>query len=312
MRLVRNAWMIQIDITTRCHLSCAHCTRGLRHLPKREDASLEFIESALRSLAGWPGAVGCIGGEPTLHRRFPEVCALYKRYFPRWKCGLWTAGGPRFEQHRHLIDDTFQIINYNDHSVPARHQPLLVAGKDVMPDEKKRNRCIERCWLQHEWAPAITEHGAYFCETAAGLDHVLGGKKGWAVTPDWWKRKSVGEQRELCNSCGIPYRMAGELDTVKAEVISPSMEPLLRERNSPAVKRGNFRILTEEEYERSRASARTWEPEKYVKRGKNYWTRRSWRMHARQKLMSIPYRIRKTFWGLTDRIESYLDRKPPA
>ena len=248
MRMMRHAWMISIDITTRCHLRCAHCTRGLRYLPKHEDASLAFVGSALRSLEGWPGAVGCIGGEPTLHRLFPEVCRLYRTHFPRWKCGLWTAGGPGYEKHRRLIDETFQIINYHDHTVPARHQPLLVAGKDIVPDEKKRKRCIDRCWLQHEWSPTITQQGGgYFCEVAATIDHILGEKRGWAVTPGWWKRKSIDDQRQLCNSCGIPYRMAGELDTTPDEFISPSMESVLRERNSPAIKRGHFKIVTQEE-----------------------------------------------------------------
>jgi hypothetical protein len=309
MRQVRHSWMISIDITTRCHLRCAHCTRGLRHLTKHEDASLEFIESALQSLRKWPGAIGCIGGEPTLHRQFEEVCRLYQRYFPRFKCGLWTAGGPRFEKHREIIDATFQIINYHDHTVPARHQPLLVAGKDIIPDEKRRNRCIDRCWLQHEWSPTITEHGgAYFCEVAATIDHILGEKRGWDVVPDWWKRRSPGEQRELCNSCGIPYRMAGELDTTKRETISASMEPVLRSRNSPAIKRNNFKILTQAGYQISRAEAKKWQPEKYVTRGTNYWTRRSWRMHGRQHIMSIPYRIRKTLWNVGERLESYFQR----
>jgi hypothetical protein len=305
--MMRHAWMISIDITTRCHLRCAHCTRGLRHLPRHEDASLSFVESALRSLQGWRGGVGCIGGEPTLHRLFPDVCRLYRAHFPRWQCGLWTAGGPGYEKHRRLIDQTFQIINYHDHSVPARHQPLLVAGRDIIPDDDERQRRIDRCWLQHEWSPTITEHGgAYFCEVAATIDHILGEKKGWEIAPGWWKRKAIGEQRQLCNSCGIPYRMAGELDTTRDEFISPSMETVLRERNSPAVKRGDFKILTRTEYERSRSVTKTWEPKRYVAFGKNYWTRRSWRVHARQHVLAIPYRIRKALWNLGDRMESYL------
>jgi hypothetical protein len=294
--------MIAVDVTTRCHLNCAHCTRGLRHLPAREDSSLTFIERALASLKGWPGAVGCIGGEPTLHRDFPEACRLFRRFFPRWKCGLWTAGGPRFEKHRALIDETFQIINYNDHTIPAMHHPIFVAGEDILPDPEKRRRCIDRCWLRHLWSPAITEQGgAYFCEVASAIDHVLGLELGWPVEEDWWNRNGIGDQRSLCEHCGIPYRLFPSADTSAEETISARMEARLRERGSPVVLDGAFTLVGERDHESALKGPGRWEPYKYAPKGRNYWTRRSWRVLVRKKALAAPYRFRKAIWDLRER-----------
>ena len=159
MRPLRDAWSILIEITNACRLRCAQCTAGVPHVRRPNFMSLEQLELALRSLEGWKKGVGCFGGEPTLHPQFPEVCALFGRYFPRRQLAFWTCGGPAYEQHRHLIDRTFGLVAYNDHQSPGFHQPLMIANEDVVPDPTTRQRLIENCWVPRHWSPLITHRG---------------------------------------------------------------------------------------------------------------------------------------------------------
>ena len=60
------------------------------------------VTMPLQSLKGWRRGVGCMGGEPTMHPQFVEICGLYKKYFPRSQRGLFTAGAKFYEKHKEL------------------------------------------------------------------------------------------------------------------------------------------------------------------------------------------------------------------
>ena len=136
MKPLYAAWLIQIEVTNACRLKCAHCTRAVPHFKKPFFADLGFIEKVLQSLKDWHGGIGCMGGEPTLHPKFAEICALYKKYVPRKRSGLWTSGGPRYEKFKKLINETFGIINFNDHEFNCYHQPIMIASEELIKDEK--------------------------------------------------------------------------------------------------------------------------------------------------------------------------------
>ena len=68
--------IVQIDISTKCHLKCSNCTRLIPHQPTRDDMKLDVFEHAVKSMEGWqaPGRViGVIAGEPTLHSEFEQL-----------------------------------------------------------------------------------------------------------------------------------------------------------------------------------------------------------------------------------------------
>jgi len=88
MKPISDMWLIQIEVTNTCTHKCSHCTRACSHIKKPFMGGLDYIEKALRSMEGWNRGVGCMGGEPTLHPKFPEICELYRKYFPRDRCGL--------------------------------------------------------------------------------------------------------------------------------------------------------------------------------------------------------------------------------
>ena len=188
MRQLADSWSILIEITNACRLKCAHCTCGVPHVRAPHFMDLDTLQRALESLEGWRKGVGCFGGEPTLHPRFPEVCALFRRYFPREQCAVWTCGGPAFERHRDEIDRTFAMVTYNDHQAEGYHQPLMIAADEVVADPVERARLIEGCWIQHHWSPMITPRGAFFCEVAATFDGLFNGPGGFPLEKGWWHR----------------------------------------------------------------------------------------------------------------------------
>ena len=73
-----------------------------------------MVEKAFKSLYDFPNRVGIMGGEPTLHPEFEEICKLMQKHVPFEKRGLWTDGA-KWEEHKDIIYETFpakQII-YN-------------------------------------------------------------------------------------------------------------------------------------------------------------------------------------------------------
>ena len=53
MRSPKDMDIVQVDISTKCHLKCSNCTRLIPHQPKREDMELETFERAVKSMDGW-------------------------------------------------------------------------------------------------------------------------------------------------------------------------------------------------------------------------------------------------------------------
>lgn len=235
MMPLEKAWLIQIEVTNTCHKKCAHCTRATGLTKKRHFADLEFIENALLSLKEWPNGVGCMGGEPTMHPHFSEICMLYQKYFPRDRCGLWTSGGKKFTEYQALIKKTFGILSYNEHGPSlSYHRPVFVASKDVMPNPFVRAQAIENCWLQHIWSPSITRTGAFFCEVAATVDQLFGLRRGLGIEKNWWKAdsKAFVHQRDLCNLCGIAMPILSLPDSIEIDFVTRSTLDFIRTINT--------------------------------------------------------------------------------
>ncbi len=282
MKRIKDAWLIQIDITNACHLRCAHCTRAVPHIKTPYFADLEFVEKALQSLEGWRRGVGCMGGEPTMHPQFVEICGLYRKYFPKSQRGLFTAGGKFYEKHKALIDDTFGIILYNNHTTIGVHQPILCASEDLIKDETLRNELIDKCWLQTLWSPSITPKGAFFCEVAGTIDNLFAGPGGFPVEPGWWKRsipECRGQRDEFCRSCSAAIPMEQHPSNQAFDYISPSNAERLKAAGSPLVKNGKYKIIdktyTRDDIKRLRKSqSLNKRPDAHDTKGAaNYWFR---------------------------------------
>ena len=279
MKHIYKAWCIQIEITNACINKCAHCSHGVPHFNKPYFADLEFVERALSSLHTWRRAVGCIGGEPTIHPHFIDICKLYQKHIKRENCALFTAGGKKYTEYKNLIDQTFGIIRYNDHSVVGRHQPLLVASRDVIPDEKLRNALIDKCWLQLVWSPCITYKGCFFCEAASTIDTLFNGPGGYPIEPGWWKRKvsDFKDQRDCyCPQCGIAIPMEKVPSNLPYEYVSTSNLEKLIKIGSPLAQSGNVKIiddtLTAEEIRKIKKLPNyNSRPDRHTRKGEHNW-----------------------------------------
>ena len=271
MKPISEAWCCQIDVNNRCHLDCAYCSRLLRHTraDQRFNMSLHDFRTALESLSGFPGKIGIIGGEPTLHPEFSKLCyAVQLSGISKATFGLFTSGGKGYDKHRGLIDETFGFVAMNKHTEEQKqaclHQPLTVGVDDVVKDEAYRQKLIENCWVQQQWCPSVNPKGAFFCEIAAAWDVILDGPGGWVVEPGWWKRspENFADQiNRYCGHCGMPVPMAREHLGVKEQISAGNLK-LFNEHRLPlhdfvTVVSGSFTV------EQMEAVKVNWDPGNY-------------------------------------------------
>jgi hypothetical protein len=231
MRPIRDAWVLQVEVTSRCSRRCVQCTRLCHHRQPAGHwqvaaADLAVILSELRQ--HWAGKIGIIGGEPTIHPEFPELCdAVGREWTSRglW-AGLWTAGGVAFNRHRALINSAFTWIAMNDKRGEAcLHQRLFVASRDAVPDAGLRRQIQDACWVQRDWAPTIAPTGVWFCEVAASISRVLWPeKRGWAIAEPWesYGPAEFEDQREACEFCGMCLPQPRDHIDSKHEFVSKS------------------------------------------------------------------------------------------
>lgn len=252
--------VLDIDITNRCDvLRCSNCTRGLLYQDKRVDMTPENFRIALESVkdfAKLPPApnghrvIAMIGGNPTMHPQFEELCGIFRDVIPDKNArGLWTNN---INGHGKVIDETFGFFNLNVHgnekhasemrrelkpwsvfgSAPHRerslHSSMFTAIQDFVgtleiPDEKAMWDRIEQCDINKHWSGSIVQIDGhiygYFCEIAASFESIYGHNTGIDVAenPRWWmdamsSRDFHTQAAEWCQKCGISLKLRGHED----------------------------------------------------------------------------------------------------
>lgn len=252
MKAPSEQWAIQIDVTNACRLRCSNCTRLTVHVDKPFFMSVDQFTEALESVVTFPHdsipdvqgrrkVIGMIGGEPLLHPDFVKLCEAMERIIPkRENRGIWTSMGPHYGQHEKLIKRVFGYLHNHPHTTPCRHQPVLVASKDAIPDRKTRLDYIWNCWLQNSWCGSITPKGVFFCEVAGTLDMIFRGPGGLPIEPMWWNRSLLAfhDQVELwCHRCGVCLPLPGRLDCDEKDDVSMTNLKALSELGSKALDR---------------------------------------------------------------------------
>jgi len=250
MRNIREMNNILIDITNACNMTCSNCTRFCGHF--RSDKiyfmDLDYFEKAVDSMMNFPNTVGVMGGEPTLHPNFPEICEIMQKLPEKRRRGLWSNTlTPQFQKYGSLINQTFGMFNLNDHkSKPIKHTPILMASEDFKDVSKSEmDKIIDECWVQNFWSATITIKGAFFCEVAATMSTLFDGPVGWDITerPEWWK-KEISEyknQKEwACDKCGCAIPLTPRRSNEVIDDISISNLKRLQGVGSPKIKQGKF------------------------------------------------------------------------
>ncbi len=237
--------IICIDITNKCDLGCSNCTRLLENQESFWEMTPENFRLAVRSLSDYPGIVAVIGGNPTMHRHFTELCRIFVEERPDKKLrGLWTNN---VFKHSDLAEETFGIFNLNPHGAErgikslsklkklgwyheghSHHSPLLAAGKDLFEEEEMWDR-ISRCDVNHEWSASIVQNKgklrAYFCEVAASFDLARGTDNGIEPVAGWWRRdlsRFDDQVSRFCPGCGVPAKLKGHLDSEDTDTYTAS------------------------------------------------------------------------------------------
>src|SRR3989338_7290862 len=253
MRPLYEMKLIQIEITNACVLRCANCTRFVGHHRKPFFMYVETFTNALDSLEGFPGHIGIMGGEPTLHPQLPEILRMMREKIPeKNRREFWTTGLHKWEQYKPILSETFdkERIAYNDHSQPdGVHQPLLVAAEDVIKDKKLMWELIDNCWVQMRWSASITPKGAFFCEVAAAADHLFDGPGGYPVEKGWWKKtpKEFADQvQRYCPKCSAAIPIPSYSDKAKHDLVSKSNFERLKRVMSPKYFAGNATLYDKE------------------------------------------------------------------
>lgn len=278
MRSPKDMEIIQIDITNACINRCSNCTRFCGHHEKTFFMDFSTFKSAVDSLEGYPGMVGIIGGEPTIHPQFEQFCEYIRKVTgndPKLSrrpihsmvnhmfrnmnnlknnFGLWTSLGQKFYEHFEIINDTFPYQLLNDHNNSCQHQALLMSRKELrIPDDEwivKR----DACWIQNTWSASITPKGAFFCEVAASFDMLFNGPGGWKIEKGWWKRetKDFSDQLHWCELCSAALDVPKRASSDEVDDVTPLLLEKLREVNSPKVKKKQYALLDPATYDQSK------------------------------------------------------------
>jgi len=234
---------------------------------------LDFVEKAIDSLEGFGGNIGMMGGEPTLHPNFEELCKIYQKKIPdRRKREFWTSGF-QWIKYKDIILDTFDKdrIAYNEHSTPGgKHTPLLVSIDEVVEDKKLMWEMIDNCWIQSQWSASITPKGGFFCEVAASLDYLFDGPGGYELKKGWWDiepNQFQDQVKRYCVDCSGALPLKEESDGFGGrngptyDTISENNLKKLKKVKSPKVSGGHYKIFDGKmDQEKISQNLETWNP----------------------------------------------------
>jgi len=266
MRSPKDMSIICVDVTNKCDLHCSNCTRLLENQTEFWDMTPDNFRLALRSLKGFTGVIAMIGGNPCVHKNFPDLCRIFVEEIPvKRQRGLWTNNAFKYQE---LIKESFGFFNLNPHNsehglaslkklkelIPevdyfkghSHHAPLLTAMRDLYPDQGDMWELIQTCDINRDWSATLIQNKgelrAYFCEVAASFDLARGEDHGYKVTEGWWNR-SISEfssqVKHFCPGCGVPARLKGHLDHEGIDTFTPSNADLA----AAAVKRRRRQVV---------------------------------------------------------------------
>lgn len=280
MRSPKDMRIIQIDITNACVHQCSNCTRFCGHHKKPFFMDFDTFKKAVDSFEGFEGCVGVMGGEPTLHPEFARFVEYIGEKYPstyklesskkpivnfgsyihdknyildemlnkRKGPGLWSSVCESYYKHFEMIQDTFSFQNINDHDNKSLHMPMLVSRKEMGIKDEDWYAIRDNCLVQNQWSATITPKGAFFCEVAAALDMLFDGPGGWKIEKGWWNRKpeEFGDQLKWCEICGGAIMNKGRLSNEEIDDVSPRLYEMLKQVESPKLKRGRVLVMNME------------------------------------------------------------------
>lgn len=278
-------WLCHIDITNHCEakFGCSYCTRYIRHLrpDQKYFMPLDYFETVLESLKYYPTQIGIMGGLPTKHPQFNEICEILQSKFPKEKLLVWTSGEPEYAKFKPIIEKTFGGMSYNEHNEEQKelceHQVTTLALNEVIDDKELQDELISNCWVLDYWCPTIGYRpdykGAFVCELMLGLDIILGANKGidFVADPFWWNRpvndpEYLEQLNTYCQYCSMCLPSEKQLLKDKVEKISPKFSEILKNNGSKFINDKYTeivnKIITRDDINKIGTWRNGWNPEK--------------------------------------------------
>jgi len=242
--------VIQIWVTRACDKSCFNCTQFSNLGGNPGMITLENFEKACVSLKDYHGVVGVFGGNPAMHPKFEELCAIIEKHIPFHRRGLWcnnplgkgavmrrTFNPQHSNLNVHLDQNAYdEFKRWWPESTPcglesdSRHAPAGgVALKDLTDlTDDRRWDLIGQCDINRHWSGMFGQFRGelrfWFCEIA-GAQAML-----HQTDPDYpdtgfsetytsngkicWDlpmQDYAHQVRKHCMDCGVPLRGYGEL-----------------------------------------------------------------------------------------------------
>ena len=189
-----------ITITNVCNLHCGGCNQlcGLFEKNKLWFMSLKRISDSIKLIHKYTKSkkIGIFGGEPTLHPKWNEILNLMFE-FKHINFMIYTNNRIDVVEKykaKHIGEELFLIKNVkfnvspkcgkNKDSSKIEHLPQLIAPIDLEKNRSKNyfwRKAQKQCVMWRCCGNTIYNDKAYFCESAAAMDHLEGGKRGWDI-----------------------------------------------------------------------------------------------------------------------------------
>lgn len=195
---------IQIEIISRCNLSCTQCDRNCGIVQAAPDMELyqiwnALIEPSINLKHGW-SRIDIIGGEPGLHKDLESVFDLikiYKNKNPKCKIRFSTNGkGEIVNKALKQIPDWVSVRNSSKENSEQPHDAYRYAPVDMGETEIKACSVPWRCGI------ALTVNGFFPCGAGASLARVFGFDIGIKELKDVTPQAIKNQMLVLCKYCG--------------------------------------------------------------------------------------------------------------
>jgi hypothetical protein len=198
---------IELDLVEFCDMHCHQCTRAVAEAPSKRllkpESVAKFVCESVELQHKWQ-RIHIIGGEPTLHPQFLQICdtlAQYKQINPDCVIELRTNGGQGYQKVKDKLPRGIQVSDdrgFKTNGDDPRHHDHHVAPSDYGVDISQLYcPCVFDCGL------GFGPYGYLPCHLCAGLVRVFnidGAVKSLKdVTPEWW----LSSLDKFCGKCGF-------------------------------------------------------------------------------------------------------------
>ena len=198
---------VEIDITYKCNLECMNCNRSCAQAPSEVEMPLStvdaFIAQSVEQKISWK-RIRILGGEPTLHSRFPDIVDRLLDYRRRHNRSVRLVVGTNFHGpnvHRALEELSPAVAIKSTLKTSHRNlfRPFNVAPVDTRVNRFSDYSC--GCRIIAECGLGLTPSGYYMCAVAGGIDRIFGFQLGRTDLPHA-SDDLVDQMAAFCPLCG--------------------------------------------------------------------------------------------------------------